>query len=162
MTTIVKNAGIAIDMSFQSISDTWLIIKKPTMTSAGVAASYGTIATRGAGHRRLLDDEPSIGYRLEGHVDCDPGVLDDGRHALHLLDLRRNWNGLLVLCGAAHRPGQGQGNPSADVDHLGAVRCLLRDGPDAGSAGGITARTPARPPPRPPGNKAIMRCVISI
>ena len=48
MSTIVRNAGIAISRSSQSMSVTWLIIRKPTSTSAGAAASCGMIATSGA------------------------------------------------------------------------------------------------------------------
>ena len=36
---IVTKAGRAISGDFQSISVTWVIMRKPTITSAGVAAS---------------------------------------------------------------------------------------------------------------------------
>ena len=39
MSTIVRNAGIAISRSSQSMLLTCCIIRKPTMTSAGAAAS---------------------------------------------------------------------------------------------------------------------------
>src|SRR5918995_898673 len=48
MSTMVRNAGIAISTSPHSMPRTWAIIRNPTRTSAGVAASYGTISTRGA------------------------------------------------------------------------------------------------------------------
>ena len=43
----VRNAGIAISGSFQSMSSTCCIIKKPTKTSAVEAASDGTTSTSG-------------------------------------------------------------------------------------------------------------------
>ncbi|CAB4694181.1 unannotated protein [freshwater metagenome] len=45
---MVRKAGIAIPKSSQSIDLICVIIKKPTITRAGVAASYGITATSGA------------------------------------------------------------------------------------------------------------------
>ncbi len=47
ISTIVRNAGIAISESSQAMSLTWLIIRKPTSTSAGTAASLGMCSTSG-------------------------------------------------------------------------------------------------------------------
>ena len=48
MKTIVRKAGMAIPRSVQSIFATCCIMRKPTATSAGAAASLGTSAASGA------------------------------------------------------------------------------------------------------------------
>ena len=48
MSTIVRKAGRATSMSSQSMFLTCIIMRKPTMTRAGAAASDGTIAKSGA------------------------------------------------------------------------------------------------------------------
>src|SRR5699024_2131867 len=47
MRMMVRKAGTAISTSVKSMSVIWVIIRKPTITSAVVAASYATIATSG-------------------------------------------------------------------------------------------------------------------
>ena len=48
MKAMVMKAGIATSFEAQSMSVTWVIMRKPTNTRAVEAASVGTSSTRGA------------------------------------------------------------------------------------------------------------------